>query len=126
MNETSNTNEKWLSIDQVCAETGLSRCWVHRMVVQGKLPAAATRKVHRVSPVYGDETKIERWEINVADPVVATKLGGGGHNKRDDGRSRMILHATKEELDAAAAVLAAAGLPALLVSRQQSKRKPRR
>jgi len=116
---------RWMTINEICAASGLSHCWVRRLATQGKFPAAAMQMVHRVSPIDGAELLTEVRIINVSNPVVAARLNGeGSHNKREDGRSRLIAHATSAELEAAKKLLEANGIK-IEFTRNVQKRKPR-
>ena len=76
-----------LTINQFCAKTGLSKVYVHRMILDGKI-----KSEKRMIP----NTNIPRNEIE--DGELDRFLNRTKHTKREDGRSRFVLHATSEEL----------------------------
>ena len=114
-------NLKWMSISQICSATGLSRCWVHRALADGKVQAKYPEQVRKAPIVTSDgEEYGERWMVR--EDAVEGFFGHGSRTKREDGRSRLILHATPEELTALKAFLAEAGAGATITRQKQAKK----
>lgn len=76
------------SINDLVRTYGLSRVWIHRAIMQDKLPA-----VKEVMP----DGKTERWMIKEEDFLHWRETSK--RTKRTDGRSRFVLHATPDELE---------------------------
>jgi hypothetical protein len=86
-----------LTINEAAREFDLSAMYVRKAVRTGDLPTTL------VAVKEGSATK--RHEID-REAFIAWRAKASTHSKREDGRSRFILYATPEELEAVKATFA--------------------
>ncbi len=77
-----------LTINQFCAKTGMSSVYVRRLLLQGKIE-------HTKDMIPG--TNVPRNMIPESE--VERFMNRTKHTKREDGRSRFVLHASMEEIE---------------------------
>ncbi len=99
------------TIDQFCEKTGLSRVYVHRMLLKGKISGHKEK-------IPG--TDIPRWLID-ADELERFE-NGPRHVQRDDGRNRFILYGTVDEMAELRAMIEENGLTVIIEKQKQYKK----
>jgi hypothetical protein len=92
-NNSNNTNniedvEKEFGINDVCALLGLSRVYVHRMILKGKLESVKRQIGNNTYKHFVKESELNRWRASV-----------GQRTHREDGRMKFNLYANAAEIE---------------------------
>lgn len=84
-NSTPTTAEK-LGINDICAEYGLSRCYVQRSIAKGKLPTELVEIGKNTFKHFATREDVEAW-----------RSGTKSRTSRVDGRNKFVMYATPDE-----------------------------